>query len=254
MAKNILSELEEELNHIDIDSIKLDAIIQLKTWQKKMYSLINKTYKNRLHEIDSISANLANEIKEKQNQIENVQIRDRKTLIQLKNDIGLLKSNIKINESIPENFQHRIERTIHVSRETENQDEEIIDDDDDDDVDDDDEPVIIDIDRHEFQAGDKVVLVAPSPEQSSMKHEEGRVSKVFNSQPVQHALAVGLVKTLAQMGTIAATSTTTAAATTMAKTAMIATICGVGTVAYGVGRIAMGTTRKVWSLVVSSDE
>jgi hypothetical protein len=243
MEKNFHSELEDELNQIDVDSIKFDAIIQLKTWQKKMYSLIDRTYKNRLNEIDSMAKNQTNEIREKQNQIENLQIHDQKTFRRLKNDIDLLKSNIQIDQSIPENFDHRIERTIRVSR---GEAAEMIDDDDDDD-----EPVIVEIDRPETRANNQVVLVAAAP---SVKNDEGRVSKVFNSQPVQKALAVGLVKAVTQMGTIAATSTATVAATTMAKTAIIATVCGVGTVAYGVGRITMGTTRKVWSLVFSSEE
>jgi len=257
MEQNIFSELEDELNHIDVDSIKLDAIIQLKTWQKKMYSLIDKTYKNRMHEIDSITTNLTNEIKEKQDQIENLQIHDKKVFRQLKNDIDLLKSNIKIDESIPENLERRIERTVRVSREEENHDEELVDvddEDEDDEDEDDDEPVIVDIDRHDVRVGDQVVLVVAAPQQSSARHGEGQVSRVLNSEPVQRAIAAGLVKTLTQMGLIAATSTTTVAATTMAKTAIVATVCGVGTVAYGVGKIAMGTTRKVWSLVVSSDE
>ncbi|CAF3433182.1 unnamed protein product [Rotaria sp. Silwood1] len=252
MEQISILELEEELNHIDVDSIKLDAIIQLKTWQKKMYSLIDKTYKDRMHEIDSITSNISNEIKEKQNQIEYLQTNNENILHKLKYDIDLLKSNlININESIPDNFSHRIERTICVSRNDDNQDEEIIDDDTDDDYD---EPVIVDIDRHETHVGNQVVMVVASPQQSSMRNEEGRISKIFNSQPIQHALSVGLVKTIAHMGTIAATSTTTVAATTMAKTAVIATACGIGTVAYGVGKIALGTTRKAWSLIVSSEE
>jgi hypothetical protein len=252
MEQNLLSELEDELNHIDVESIKLDAIIQLRTWQKKMYSLIDKTYKNRLSEIDSITINLTNEIKEKQNQIENHQIHDQKILRQLKNDINLLKSNIQINESIPENLENRIERTVRVSRQEETEDDEVFIDDDED------EPVIVDIDQHEVQVGDQLVLVIASPEQSPVKKEEGRVSKVLNSEPVQRAIAASLARAITQMGTTvatsAATSTATVAATTMAKTAIIATVCGVGTVAYGVGKLAMGTTRKVWSLVVSSDE
>ncbi|CAF1477197.1 unnamed protein product [Rotaria sordida] len=254
MEQISILELEEELNHIDVDSIKLDAIIQLKTWQKKMYSLIDKTYKDRMNEIDSITSNITNEIKEKQNQINNLPTNNKNILHQLKHDINLLKSNpININESIPENFSHRIQRTICISSNDENQDEEIIDSDDDDD-DDDDEPVIVDIDRYETHVGNQVVMVVASPQQSSIKNEEGRISKIFNSQPIQHAISVGLVKTLANMGTIAATSTTTAAATTMAKTVVIATACGIGTVAYGVGKIALGTTRKAWSLIVSSEE
>lgn len=248
MEQNMLSELEDELNHIDADSLKLDAMIQLKTWQKKMHSLVDKTYKDRLQEIESMTINLTNEIKEKQSQIEHLDIHDEKKCLQLKTNINSLKSPIKIEESLPENFQYRIERTIRITHGEENQDEEFIDDDED-------EPVIVDIDRHEVHVGDQVVLVVATPEQSSGgKQQEGTVSKVFNSQPVQHALSVGLAKALAQMGTIAATTTTTAAATTMAKTAIIATVCGVGTVAYGVGRLAMGTSRKVWSLVVSSEE
>jgi len=84
MEENFHSDLEYELNQIDVDSIKLDAIIQLKTWQKKMYSLIDKTYKKRLHEIDSIATNLTNEIQEKQNQIQNIQIHDQKNFYSIK--------------------------------------------------------------------------------------------------------------------------------------------------------------------------
>jgi len=84
MEENFHSDLEYELNQIDVDSIKLDAIIQLKTWQKKMYSLIDKTFKNRLHEIDSIATNLTNEIQEKQNQIQNIQIHDQKNFYSIK--------------------------------------------------------------------------------------------------------------------------------------------------------------------------
>ncbi|CAF1318853.1 unnamed protein product [Adineta steineri] len=242
MEQNSVLELENELNNIDVDSIKLDAIIQLKTWQKKMYSLINKTYTNRMHEIDSIASNLTNEVKEKQNQFENCHIDDEKTVLQLKNDIDLLKSKINIIESVPDNFEQRIERTIRIVHNNENDDEEF--------VEDDDEPVIVEFDRHEVRAGNQIVVMAAAP----VTKEEGRVSKVFNSQPVQHALAVGLAKTLANMGTVAATSTATVAATTMAKTALIATACGIGTVAYTAGRIAVGTTRRVWSFVVTSEE
>jgi hypothetical protein len=250
MEQNFHSELNEELNHIDVDSIKLDAAIQLRTWQKRMYALIDKTYKNRLHEIDSIAEDVSNEIKEKQKQLKKVNIHDQKIYIQLKNDIDLLKSNIQIDQSIPANFEQRIERTIHVSRQEENSGAEFIDDEDEED-DDDDEPVLIDIDRHEARVREQAALAA---EQASMTHREGRVSKIFYSEPVQHSLAIGLAKTIAQMGAVAATSTTTVAATTMAKTAIIATACGVGTVAYGVGKIAIGTTRKIWSWAVSSDE
>jgi hypothetical protein len=240
----LISELEEELKHIDVDSIKLDAIIQLKTWQKKMYSLVDKTYKNRLSEIDSITSNITNEIKEKQNQIET---NDENALHQLKEDIESLKSNICIEQSIPENFDQRIERTIRVSHDAENEDEVIVDDDDD-------EPVIIDFDRHEGRHGEQVLVVVAASQQSPVANAEGRVARIFKSEPVQHALAVSLAKTLANMGVVAATSTTTIAATTMAKTAIIATACGVGTVAYGVGRLAIGTTKKVWSLIVTSDD
>jgi hypothetical protein len=246
MEQNSISELKSELNHIDVDSIKLDAIIQLKTWQKKMYALVDKTYTKRMHEIDSIASNKTNDIKEKQNQIENLNIKDDDSLHQLINDIDVLKSNIIIDESIPDNFGHRIERTIQILYDDDDEDQEIIDEDED-------EPVIIDIDRHEGRAGDQVIMVVSAPQQSPATHE-GRVSKVLNSQPVQHAIAVSLVKTLTHMSTIAATSTATVAATTMAKTALIATACGIGTVAYGAGRIAVGTTRKVWSLVFSSED
>ncbi|UJR27893.1 hypothetical protein I4U23_009158 [Adineta vaga] len=250
MEQTSISELNEELNQIDVDSIKLDAVIQLKTWQKKMHSLINKTYANRMHEIDSIVSNTANEIKEKQNQIKHCQKNDQEILVQLKNDVDLLKSNIVIVESIPEHFEQRIERTIRIERHIpdDDEDEVFLGDDDDDD-----EPVIVDIDHHEMQSGNRILVVATAPTPVSANHE-GTVSKIFNSKPIQNAIATGITNTLINMGTIAATSTTTVAATTMAKTALIATACGVGTVAYGVGRIAIGTTKKVWSLVVASDE
>ncbi|CAF0824741.1 unnamed protein product [Adineta ricciae] len=250
MEQISVSELKDELSEIDVDSIKLDAVIQLKTWQKKMHSLINKTYANRMHEIDSMVSNTANEVKEKQNQLRHCQKNDRDTLIQLKTDIDLLKSSIVIIESIPDNFEQRIERTVRVCirNEDADMDDVFIDEEEDDD----DEPVIVDIDRHETRSGDKILVVAAAPTPTSTR--EGTVSRIFNSRPVQNAIATGITRTLVNVGTIAATSTTTVAATTMAKTALIATACGVGTVAYGVGRIAMGTTRKVWSLVMSSDD
>lgn len=252
MELNQISDLEDELNHIDADSIKLDAMIQLKTWQKKMYALIDKTYKDRLHEIETITKDLTNNIKEKQHQIENLNNRDEKTYTQLKTNIETLKSNIYIEESIPENFQYRIDRTIRIlTHEEEDHDcegytfEE----------EEEDEPVIVDIDTHqEINVGDKVVLVVASPDLSLQKKEEGTISRVFYSKPIQDALSAGLIRAVTQMGTVAATSTATVAATTMAKTAIVATVCGVGTVAYGVGKIAMGTSRKVWSLMVSSEE
>ncbi|CAF2030732.1 unnamed protein product [Rotaria magnacalcarata] len=248
MEQDSISELEDDLNHIDVESIKLDAIIQLKTWQKRMYALVDKTYKNRLNEIDSIASNIENEIKEKQNQIENLHTVDPNNLHELKHEIELLKSYLIVNESIPENFSQRIERTICILQNGNNT--EILDDDD---IDDDDEPVIVDIDRHEARAGNHVVMVVAAPQQPTVNHE-GTVSKIVNSQSMQRIIAITLAKTLANVGTIAATTTTTAAATTMAKTAIIATACGIGTVAYGVGKIAIGTTKKVWSLVVSSEE
>ncbi|CAF0825866.1 unnamed protein product [Adineta ricciae] len=251
MEQISISELKDELNEIDVDSIKLDAVIQLKTWQKKMHSLINKTYADRMHEIDSIVSNAANEVREKQNQLRHCQKNDRDTLTQLKADIDSLKSSIVIIESIPDNFEQRIERTVRVCTRNEDADTDdvFIDEEEEDD---DDEPVIVDIDRHETRSGDKILVVATAPTPVSTR--EGTVSRIFNSRPVQNAIATGITRTLVNVGTIAATSTTTVAATTMAKTALIATACGVGTVAYGVGKIAMGTTRKVWSLVMSSDD
>lgn len=249
MEQNLISELEDELNQIDTESIKLDAIIHLKTWQKKMYALIDKTYKNRLNEIDAITATIDREVKEKQDQIQNLQKNDQHGFEELKHEIEALKSNLIIHDSIPENFSKRIERTILISY---NEDGELVEDDMEEE-DDDDEPVIVDIDRNETRIGDRVVMVV-TPQQPTTTNREGTVSKFLNSQPIQNAIALHLVRALANVGTIAATSTTTAAATTMAKTAIIATACGVGTVAYGVGKIAIVTTKKAWSLMFSSDE
>jgi hypothetical protein len=192
MENKLIFELDQQLTNFNIDNNKSDAIIQLKIWQKKMFTLIEKIYLNRLNEIDQ------------------------------------LKSNIIVDQIIPENFHHLIERTIRVKR------------------DDDDDDFVI-IDKNEDKFGDQVIVVLSAPP------TETRVSKIFNSEPVQQVLAVGLAQTLTHMGTIAATSTTTIAATTMAKTALLTTACGLGTIACGMGRMAMGTTKKICSLVVSSD-
>jgi hypothetical protein len=252
MEQNFHSELNDELNHIDIDSIKLDAAIQLRTWQKHMYALIDKTYKSRLHEIDSIAEDINNGIKEKQKQLKTINIHDEKIYLQLKNDINSLKSNIQIEQSVPASLEQRIERTVRVSRKEADSDAEFVDDEDEED--DDDEPVLIDIDQHEAQIREQAALAAEPAERSPVKHEEGRVSKIFYSEPVQRSIAIGVAKTIAQMGAVAATSTTTIAATTMAKTAIIATACAVGTVTYGVGKVAIGATQKVWSWAFSSDD
>jgi hypothetical protein len=229
MENKFISDLEQQLDDIDIDSIKLDAVIQLKTWQKKMFSLIDKIYSTRLDEIDEIAFNIENEIKEKQNQLEQqMKTNDKTILLKLQHEIDQFKSDITINQTIPENLHHLIEQTIRIKRDKDQDD-------------DDDDLVIIDVDENEDDTDEKVVVVLPTT------HSESRVSKIFNSEPVQQALAVTLVKTLTQMGTMAATSTTTIAATTIAKTALLTT-------AYGIGRIAMGTSKKIWSLVVSSDD
>ena len=250
MEQSAMHEVEEDLDRIDPDSIKLEAIIRLKVWQKKMLALIDKTYKSRLHEIDSISSNRTNEIREKQEQLHHVNANDANMVHQFKRDIDVLKSDIAVYEMIPENLQRRIERTIVIRSDGEQDDAELIDDDDEED----DEPVIIDIDKSEARHGERVTVVMAASPPSSATHTESRVSRVFNSQPIQRALAASLVRTLTQITTVAAASTTTVAATTMAKTALIATACGLGTVAYGVGRVALGTTQRVWAFVVSSDD
>ena len=52
MENKFIFDLEQQLNNnIDIDSMKFDGIIQLKIWQKKMFSLIDKIYSIRLNEI-----------------------------------------------------------------------------------------------------------------------------------------------------------------------------------------------------------
>ncbi|CAF1221167.1 unnamed protein product [Adineta steineri] len=235
MEKNLIFELEQQLNNLDIDSNKVDAIIQLKIWQKKMFSLIEKIYLNRLNEIDTIALNITNEIKDKQNQLENIQINDKTTLLKLQHEIDQLKSDIIIDQMIPENLYHQIERTIHIKRD-ENQD------------DDDDDLVIIDIENNEEKNEKHIKVVLSS---STTTNSENRVSKIFKSEPVQQALTIGLTQTLTHMGTMAATSTTTIAATAIAKTALLTTAGGIGAMAYGIGRVAAGTTIKLWSFVNS---
>jgi len=234
MENKLIFELDQQLTHFDIDNNKSDAIIQLKTWQKKMFTLIENIYLHRLNEIDTIALNITDEIKEKQNQLEQIQTNDKTTLLKLQHEIDQLKSNIIVDQIIPENFHHLIERTIRVKR----------------DEDDDDDDFVI-IDKNEDKFGDQVIVVLSAP--PTTNNSETRVSKIFNSEPVQQVLAVGLAQTLTRMGTIAATSTTTIAATTMAKTALLTTACGLGTIACGMGRIAMDTTKKICSLVISSD-
>jgi hypothetical protein len=216
MENKLIFDLKQQLTNIDIDSIKLDAIIQLKKWEKKMFSLIENIYSTRLNEIDEITLNIINEIKEKQNQLE----QDKTNLFKLQNEIDEFKTDIIINQTIPENFHQLIEQTICIKR----------DDDDDDDF------VIIDIDKNE----EKFVEIP-------LINSENCISKIFHSEPVQQALAVSLANALTRMGTMAATSTTTIAATIMAKKVLLTT-------AYGIGKITMGTTKKVWALVISSND
>jgi hypothetical protein len=216
MENKLIFDLKQQLTNIDIDSIKLDAIIQLKKWEKKMFSLIENIYSTRLNEIDEITLNIINEIKEKQNQLE----QDKTNLFKLQNEIDEFKTDIIINQTIPEDFHQLIEQTICIKR----------DDDDDDDF------VIIDIDKNE----EKFVEIP-------LINSENCISKIFHSEPVQQALAVSLANALTRMGTMAATSTTTIAATIMAKKVLLTT-------AYGIGKITMGTTKKVWAFVISSND
>jgi hypothetical protein len=218
MENKLIFDFEQD---IDIDSMKLDAIIQLKIWQKKMISFVEKVYLTRLNEIDEIALNLTNEIK------------DRNTHLKLQDDIDQLKSKIIVEQRIPENFHRLIERTICVQRDEDQDDDDL---------------VIIDIDNDHETIGEQVVVILPST------NHESRVSKILHSEPVQQALAVTLTNTLTHMGTLAATSTTTIAATTLAKTALLTTASGLGTMAFGIGKIAMGATQKVWSLMTSSHQ
>ena len=239
MEQNFRSDLTEELREIDVESLKLDTVIQLRAWQKRMYALVDRTYKARLHDIDCIAEEWMNEIEEKQNQMKDAKVTDRTTYMQLKHDVDLLKSKIRVIESMPENLQTRIDQTVRVSREGENVD---------------DEPILVDFEQDSDREEE---LMDDGDEQASVHHEEqeeGRVAKILHSEPVQRSIAMGVAKVITQMTVVAATSTTTVAATTMAKTAIIATVCGVGTVAYGVGKIAFGTTRRIWSWARSSDE
>lgn len=249
MEQVMLADMKEELEKIDMDNLKFDAIIQLKTWQREMHGLIDRTYQKRLQEIDTIVCERDEKIQQLENRLQTLKENDRQTMQNIKNSIDVLKSPINVVETIPESFQERIERTVQIRSILSNAKHELIDEDDldDDEEDDDDEPVIVNFRKNEHRPNENVTVVEVTPATDS------RVAKVFYSQPIQHALAVNLAKAIAHVGTIAATSTTTAAATTMAKTAVIATACGIGTVAYGVGRIAIGTTQKVWSLVFSSD-
>ena len=78
MANKTIFDFKEQ---IDFENKKLDAIIQLKTWQKQMFLAIDHVYTKRL-----------NEIKE-------------------------LNSEIIIDQNIPENFQDLLERTIRLNHE-----------------------------------------------------------------------------------------------------------------------------------------
>ena len=110
------NKLIQQLTDIDVENIKLDAVIQLKSWQRKMSALIDKTYSNRLYEINAMTLDITNEIKEKQYEIEQVNSNDKTTLLQLQEEIDEFKSNINIHQCIPDDFQQIIERTIRVSR------------------------------------------------------------------------------------------------------------------------------------------
>lgn len=201
----------ENKTPVDLDSTKLDAVIQLKIWQKKMLKLVDNVYANRLQEIDQLGK----------------EIEDTPSA-----------PNILVHQSIPDNFQNLIERTIRIKTDGEDQ----TDDDDDDDL------VIIDVETNQEQHGERVLVLLPTPD-----NPESRVSKILHSEPIQQALTATLVRTITHMSTLAATSATAAAATTMAKTAVLSTACGLGTVAVGMGKIAIVTTQKVWSIITSSN-
>ncbi|CAF1487904.1 unnamed protein product [Adineta ricciae] len=235
MENKLLLDLNEQLKSIDVDSKRLDAIIQLKAWQKKMSSSIEQIYSNRLNAIDIMAANIEEEIKEKQSALERTRKTDTHTLLKLQHQIDEFKSNIIVEQQIPDNLHELLERTIRVQC---------------DDISIDDDLVIIDIHKHEEKSSEQIYVVLPH---STVNKPENPVSKILTSEPVQQALAVGIVKTLTHVGTIAATSTTTVAATAVAKTALLTTAGSLSTLAYGMTAIALSTTKKVCSFVFSSN-
>lgn len=255
MEQAIPNEMKHQLEQIDTDNIKFDAIIQLKTWERKMLNLIDETYQNRLKQINTITSERDEQIQELHKQIRNLDPNDKKSIHQAKQTVEILKSPINIIDSVSENFQKKLQRTIRIQKSSMMNKHEIeefdaLDESDAEDAneDDEEEPVIVDFENEDHSHDEKqvtIVQVRPA--------EPTRMSRIFYSQPVQHALGVTLVKGLGHVGTIAAVSTTTAAATTMAKTAVITTACGIGTLAYGVGKVAICATQKVWSMVVSDD-
>lgn len=228
MDNKLLLDLNEQLKSIDVDSKRLDAIIQLKAWHKKMSSLIEQIYSNRLNDIDAMAADIEEEIKEKQSELERVRKKDAHALLKLQHQIDELKSNIIVEQRIPNDLHELLERTVRVQH---------------DDISIDDDLVIIDVHKHDY-------VVLPS---SAAIKPDNPVSKLLTSEPVQQALAVGIAKTLTHVGTMAATSTTTVTATAMAKTALLTTTCGLSTMAYGMAAIALGTTKKVCSFMLSSN-
>ena len=233
MENKLLSELDEQLKRFDVDSQKLDAVMQLKLWQKKMSAAVEKVYLHRLNQIDTMASEIDEEVKRQETALKATRRNDTHALLKLQHQIDELEPEILVEHHIPENFQQLLERTIRVQDANASVDDE------------DDDLVIVDIQK----PAEQVLVVLPS----TATHSETTVSKLLTSEPVQQVIAVGLAKTLAAMGAMAATSTTTIAATAIAKTALLTTACGLGTVAYGMSRLAMGTSRKVWSLVISSD-
>lgn len=203
MGKVLRSELEEYFARTDLHSVRSKAIVQLKSWEEKMFILIERTYATRLNEIDSMILN--------------------------RNEIEEFNSNIIMKETIPEDFHRLIEQTIHIQE------------------DDDDDFVMISDQKDHPQDARRTLISSTSPS-ISLSDRESRASKIFHSEPVQHVLTVGLTQALSHAGTMAATSTPAIAAAVMAKTFLFGTVCGMGTLAYGMGKVAMGTTQRVWSL------
>jgi hypothetical protein len=219
MEKILRSELEEQFARTDLHNVRSKAVVQLKSWQEKMFILIERTYATRLNEIDSTILNRNEKIGET---LENLNTDDRSTLQRLRHEIDELNSNIIIKETIPEDFRRLLEQTIHIQEDND---------------DDDDDFVMINDEKYH--------TVSPS---ILLSDRESRASKVFHSEPVQHVLTVGLTQALSHAGTMAAASTPAIAAAAMAKTFLFGTACGMGTLAYGMGRVAMGTSKRVWSL------
>ncbi|CAF1148555.1 unnamed protein product [Didymodactylos carnosus] len=225
-----LNQLINTLHSYDVDNEKLQAIIDLKRWKKTMLTMIENTFETKMHEIETITNDLKNELNK---------FKETKTdeINKLQKTIDQLRNNHKQNEATVQHIHADLES---LTREIESFRCDV---------------VIRSITEDEnFDTSINVIKpvnVGCDVKDKELKNDLETKDKRIVSKVVTNGshLAIGLAKTLVTHCTTTAVGTSTLAAASMAKTAAVATVCGVGVAAIGLGKVAARTTRGVMSLL-----